>query len=281
MNTLETHSIINPFNQTDECAKFLIDDVTYPFALSDIATIGQEYTLTFWIKSEETGSISVYGKTIETTAEWFKHSDTFTAIGTDVHFQFNTNGTYYIYHPQLEFGNKSTDWSPAPEDMASMQELETVKSSIISTQTSISDLAVTTENISASVTRIEKDTLTSLEGITSDLASLTEEVAMKISPEDVSITVRQEMANGTSKVVTNTGYTFDDEGMTVAKSGSEMKTQITDNGMTVYQNEEAVLTANNVGVDAKNLHATTYLIVGTNSRFEDYGGRTGCFWIGE
>ena len=45
---------------------------------------------------------------------------------------------------------------------------------------------------------------------------------------------------------------------------------------------EAVLTANNSGVDAKNLHATTYLFIGVNSRFEDYDNntRTGCFWIG-
>jgi hypothetical protein len=51
--------------------------------------------------------------------------------------------------------------------------------------------------------------------------------------------------------------------------------------MTVYKNSATVLTANNVGVDAVNLHATTYLIIGNNSRFEDYGSnRTGCFWIG-
>lgn len=57
--------------------------------------------------------------------------------------------------------------------------------------------------------------------------------------------------------------------------------KLTEDGMTVFKNDEAVLTANNIGVDALNLHATTYLIVGTNSRFEDYGdNRTGCFWIG-
>ena len=69
--------------------------------------------------------------------------------------------------------------------------------------------------------------------------------------------------------------------MTVDKANSEMKTTITEDGMTVYKNDEAVLVADNVGVNAKNLHATTYLIIGTNSRFEDYGtNRTGCFWIG-
>ena len=60
-----------------------------------------------------------------------------------------------------------------------------------------------------------------------------------------------------------------------------MTTQITEDGMTVYRDNTAVLIANNVGVDAVNLHATTYLIIGNNSRFEDYGeNRTGCFWIG-
>lgn len=43
-----------------------------------------------------------------------------------------------------------------------------------------------------------------------------------------------------------------------------------------------MLKASKDGVDAKNLHAKTYLIIGKNSRFEDYNGgtRTGCFWIG-
>ena len=60
-----------------------------------------------------------------------------------------------------------------------------------------------------------------------------------------------------------------------------MKTQITEDGMTVYKNNESVLVANNVGVEAVNLHATTYLIIGNNSRFENYNDtRTGCFWIG-
>ena len=39
--------------------------------------------------------------------------------------------------------------------------------------------------------------------------------------------------------------------------------------------------ADNLGVKAEDLHATTYLIIGNNSRLEDYNtNRTGCFWIG-
>jgi hypothetical protein len=56
--------------------------------------------------------------------------------------------------------------------------------------------------------------------------------------------------------------------------------------MKVYQKSYGstveMLAATSAGVDATNLHAKTYLIVGGRSRFENYGAsRTGCFWIGE
>ena len=76
-------------------------------------------------------------------------------------------------------------------------------------------------------------------------------------------------------------YAFGAEDFTIEKSGSEMKTRISEDGMRVYKNNEKVLEVNNAGVDALNLHAMTYLSIGKNSRFEDYGeNRTGCFWIG-
>lgn len=175
---------------------------------------------------------------------------------------------------KLEKGNKPTDWTPAPEDLATSDDLDAVRDTVSTNIQAISDLSVSTEGIDAEVKRVETHLNESLETLGSDLSTLTQQVSTKVSPEDVQITVQQEIANGTSKVVTNTGFTFDDTGMTVAKSDSEMKTQITENGMTVYQNDNPTLTANNQGVEAKNLHASTYLIVGENSRFEDYIVRT-------
>ena len=92
--------------------------------------------------------------------------------------------------------------------------------------------------------------------------------------------LKEEVAAGVSSVSNAVG-TFNSDGLRISRTGSEMSTQITDNGMTVSRNEQQVLVANAQGVDAENLHATTYLIVGKYSRFEDYGdNRTGCFWIG-
>lgn len=90
--------------------------------------------------------------------------------------------------------------------------------------------------------------------------------------------------NGVDKVETKTGYRLDSEGLTITKSGEEMANVIDNTGMYVKRGTDDILTANHKGVDAVNLHAKTYLIVGADdgrSRFEDYGtDRTGCFWIG-
>lgn len=138
-------------------------------------------------------------------------------------------------------------------------------------------LIVNTDGISGTVSELQKG----VESINGGLEDVLNKVDAVITPEEVEIAIKKEIDNGVNKVTTATGFTFNDDGLTVSKTNSEMKTTITEDGMIVYKNDDAVLTANNTGVDAVNLHATTYLIVGNNSRFEDYGtNRTGCFWIG-
>ena len=195
-----------------------------------------------------------------------------------VRFAFSGGtGTAYVKNIKLETGGKVTDWTPAPEDQADAVDVEQQFQSITE---SMADLQVTAGQILGRVASVETKTA-DLEGLGSTVEQLQKKVAAQMTPEAVELQIKTAMESGTEKVVTSTGYRFDEEGLTVEKSGSEMKTQITDNGMAVYQSGEKVLDANNSGVDAKNLHATTYLIVGANSRFEDYGnGRTGCFWIG-
>ena len=158
--------------------------------------------------------------------------------------------------------------------------IDLVVSEAESNSSKISSLEQTTNSIKASVTEIETIN-DKVEGMSEDVAQLTSKVNASITSEQVRIEIEKELENGVSKVSTSTGVTVDENGLTVDKANSEMKTTISDNGMTIRKNSEEVLVANNVGVNAKNLHATTYLIIGNNSRFEDYGtNRTGCFWIG-
>lgn len=148
----------------------------------------------------------------------------------------------------------------------------------------ITNLQLSTESINASVQKVETVTNETLESVNAELDTLTQRVEAAVTAEAVEIAIKSELANGVSKVETTTGYKLDENGLTVSKTGSEMTTNIDEDGMSVYRSDEEVLTANNEGVTAYNLHAKTYLIVGTTSRFEDYEKdgetRTGCFWIG-
>ena len=161
------------------------------------------------------------------------------------------------------------------------KQIELVASENAANSEKIANMQIDVNGITAEVKQVKDDFNSNIEVVNGDIQTLTKKVNAAMTAEDVKLEIKSELSNGVTKVETTTGFTFNDEGLTVSKSGSEMTTQITEDGMTVYRDNTAVLIANNVGVDAVNLHATTYLIIGNNSRFEDYGeDRTGCFWIG-
>lgn len=101
----------------------------------------------------------------------------------------------------------------------------------------------------------------------------------------VRITSLESADNEVDHVTTTTGYTFGADGLNIHKSGEEMTNLLDNTGMYVSRSGENVLVANNDGVSAINLTAKQYLIIGANSRFEDYSDgagatRTACFYIG-
>lgn len=145
---------------------------------------------------------------------------------------------------------------------------------------SITQLQIDTTGISASVKSLSESTKQNIDGINDEMELVKSSVDAKMTSEDVQLAIKKEMSNGVDKVETSTGFTFNETGLTVSKSNSQMETTITEDGMRVYRNNDEVLIADNQGVKAEDLHATTYLIIGNNSRFEDYGNRTACFWIG-
>lgn len=104
---------------TDECAKFTIDTVSNPFTFHNVTQSGTDYMLSFHIKSEASGSITIANKTISTSTTWNKSVISFTGSGTDLVLTFNKTGTYYMYHTMLEIGNVASDWHLAEEDTIS------------------------------------------------------------------------------------------------------------------------------------------------------------------
>ena len=147
MNAISAHSLTNPFGETSECARFVIDDTTDAFVLSNIATVGKQYTFCFWLRSESAGNVSVNGTNFASSGAWQKHKMTFVATSTNLTLIFGTVGTYYLYHAQLELGNMATDWSPAPEDIEA-------------------DLENSVSVLNETITKQETEILAKAEGIT-------------------------------------------------------------------------------------------------------------------
>ena len=122
------------------------------------------------------------------------------------------------------------------------------------------------------------------ETVRTELNELSKKVDLKVDASAVNIVVKEELANGVDRVVTESGYRFDSNGLNISKAGDEMENLLDNTGMYVTKSGNDILVANKDGVEATDLHAKTYLIVGAGdgrSRFEDYGiNRTGCFWVG-
>lgn len=87
----------------------------------------QIYSYSFYAKSNRSGvtiepsrSGSDYGTEHSLTTEWVKYTGTITSTATYGRFSLFINSTtaiYYIANLKLEYGNKATDWTPAPEDV--------------------------------------------------------------------------------------------------------------------------------------------------------------------
>lgn len=282
MNALESYNG-TIMGEESECAQFTIDTLTSPFVLSDITKAGEQYTFGFWIRADTDGSISTCGKTITATSEWVRHVVTFTATGPDVKIFFATAGVYYIFHPQLELGSMDTDYDRAPEDI---EDLIANTANTIENETQVIRENVANLTVEAVGIRTElSDTQKVVDGISGDLLQANSKItSLEQTSEQVQINVQNINENGVDKVTTTTGFTFNESGMEVDKSDSPTKTTVTPDGMKVYRKaggDSEVLTATSEGVDATNLHAKTYLIIGGRTRFEKYGNdRVGCYWIG-
>ena len=148
----------------------------------------------------------------------------------------------------------------------------------------IAKLQLTTDGISATVSSNKTETDERFNSVNDNLNALAKSVSATMTQDQINILIQQQLANNVDSVTTATGFTFNADGLTIEKSGNEMKTQIDEDGMTIFKDNQEVLTVNNTGVDAYNLKATTYLIIGNETRFEKFNHKTrgtgvGCFWL--
>lgn len=186
---------------------------------------------------------------------------------------------------KLEEGNKATDYIFAPEDSDTAY-LESIVNENSTTIADLSEMVVGVDGIRATVESIKTDVdkaYNDLGEVIERIQSAEEKLAVTMSSKEIDIAIQSKLRDGVDQIVTETGITVNGDGISVDKTGAGTWTRINENGMTVFESATGnkALVVNSNGVDARNLHATTYLIIGENSRFEDYKeNRTGCFWIG-
>lgn len=133
-----------------------------------------------------------------------------------------------------------------------------------------------------------QDLFTVVDGkISSSVGEVNKKIT-QITQDNEKLTIRissLEDSTEADKVKTSMGYTFNNDGLKIHRENHEMTNLIDHEGMQIMRGDEEVLDVSSEGIDALNLTARQYLMVGNNARFENYSNeneenRTACFYIG-
>lgn len=303
MNVLESCSISSPYGKTEECAKFTIDTPSSLFTFSGIATVGRKYTLSLWAKTDTDGSLTSSGATFPVTTKWSRHRVTFTAESEDVLLGFGTEGTYYLYHTQLETGNKATDWTPAPEDVDSdiddaqssadqannavnaTNERVTTAESLIQQLSNCISMLVTDANGESLMTQTENGWTFSMKETTeavSSLAGLVDSLQKETGSTKATVDALNQAVNdhGATLEYVNVS-TFEDEPcIELGESDSDFKLLITNTRIMFQHGSNVPTLINTNGLVTQNIEVKGELIQGGYVQLNTSDGGWGLLWKG-
>lgn len=174
----------------------------------------------------------------DVTDKWVRHSVTRYISDYDidrmklVFINRDTIGTVKFRHPKIEFGTKATDWTPAPEDMATKAEAETA-------QDAADDALASCDSLETRVTTSE-----------STIQQLADSISMLITDENGSSLMTQ----------TSTGWTFNIGG--IADTLSQTADGLTDVSGDIDGINSAITNLNGLLNDIAN--KTAYIIMTTD-----------------
>lgn len=194
----------------------------------------------------------------------------------------------YVFDDTVEYSGvfaERTAWEYTAEDTETDSNPSTIGELLKKTYAKVDKVNQTVDIVAgetAAIKMTNESIANSVKELDDDMKEVVAEVNSMMNSEELALYINKTLGQGTERVTTTTGYTFNEEGLHINKSGSDITTTITEDGMTIYRKSNEVLVADNLGVKAEDLHATTFLIVGDNSRFENFkSNRTGCFYIGK
>jgi hypothetical protein len=163
---------------------------------------------------------------------------------------------------------------------------ETVNAVVQSIDNRVTDVANTLEQNSKDLS----NSIDVLNDSLNDYAKQSSLITVTNSVEEIQTALNEQILvtqqikeDGVEKVTTTTGFTFDKDGLTIAKTGANTKTLVDEDGMTVYSTtgseESILLNVDSQGVQTENLHVRTYTQIGSHSRLQDYEDGTAIFYI--
>lgn len=163
---------------------------------------------------------------------------------------------------------------------------ETVTAVVENVDTRVTDVANTLEQS----TKDLSDKINNVNDSLGEYAKQSSLVTVTNSVQEIQTALNEQILvtqqikeDGVEKVTTTTGFTFDQAGLTIDKTGSDTKTLVDEDGMTVYSKtgseESVLLNVDSQGVQTENLHVRTFTQIGTHTRLQDYEDGTAIFYI--
>lgn len=181
----------------------------YDFKISS-ALVKGAYIYTFWLKANRETTVRVYvnddtglnrvywgSASLNITTEYQKYAVAFVLNKTDgVSFDdvrmrvYGNDGDYFTGKlSKLEKGTKATDWSPAPEDLATLEQFTTIEATVKGIQTTVGDKADKSQ-----ITQLAGQISTKVESATynSKMTQLDSAINLRVTKGDVTAQINVE-----------------------------------------------------------------------------------------
>lgn len=252
--------------------------------------VGRNMVLSFFVKGSvaATGSVLTEGmatslgtRTFPVTTSWTRvvlDMGSVTAAGTlDLNYLsmwFSAIGTFYLNSIKLEYGNKETEWSIAPQDMESQL-------SGLSGRIASAEQVITSDSI---VNRVRDATWyqndLSGKASTGDVAAINtlltnnystiEQTSSMVSLQFGQLDSRISDVETTASNV-NSSFTFGENGLLIAKSNSAFKVEITNTALNFLQGTTPIAWVNGNSMHITDATITNSLKIGAHTVSSENG----------
>ena len=197
------------------------------------------------------------------------------------------DATIEYRHFKLERGNKATDWSPAPEDMASAADVEHITSEeLVDIRQSITNINQTAEDIQLSVSDIETKQ-TAMDELRSQIEQIT---SVLIENGKVTFdfdTIKQQVEGAVEELERRNRYVAITEDatlgatITIGDSESGMVGRFTKESLDFLNGDTVIASYANDGLTTENITTNNQLKFGSNWAIRPgAGGNLNDVWIG-